>query len=152
MEKLILGFGNDILADDGIGLYLARDIGEKLGIDWVHCSIYGFEIIEKMAGYSTIFIIDSVVEPDDPPGKIYSYALDDFKNCRHLSSPHTTNFSAGIEFARRSGLPVPADFFIYGVNVIETSRFSENLSLKLQRLYPEAKEKLQDKIKQIIRD
>ncbi len=148
---MILGFGNDILSDDGIGLRLARDASEELDVPWVRCSMYGFDILTEIAGYSRVVIIDSLVESEAEPGEIFTFDLDDFSGCRHISSPHTTNFASGIEFGETTGLDLPDEYFIYGVNVCETVEFSEELSPELQEKYPQIKKKIITKISNLVK-
>ena len=59
-EKIILGAGNPILGDDGIGILAAKALSEKLSIPFIECTSSGFELLEKIEGASTVFLCDAV--------------------------------------------------------------------------------------------
>lgn len=142
MKTAIVGFGNDILGDDGIGIYLARDIAGEINQDFIHCSMYGLGILSELVDYDRVFIIDSVVQENSEVGSVIFFTMDDFKNCRHLSSPHTTDFATGINFGRQSGLELPEEIHIYGVTVSNVEDFSESLTPILKEKYPNIKKKI----------
>lgn len=147
MRTVIVGFGNEILGDDGIGIYLGEEIAGELNLDFVRCSMYGLEILNRLTGYSKVFIIDSVVQEDCAVGMVKKFTMDNFENCRHMSSPHTTDFATGIKFGRESGLELPGEIFIYGVTVKNVKDFSDTLSGELKNKYTGIKNKIMKNIK-----
>jgi len=146
LKTIIIGFGNDILGDDGIGCVLASDLAETLELPGATCSMYGFEIIEKLAGYERAVIIDAITTADGTVGDIYRFAESDFVGCRHLASPHSTDFSAGLEFGRLSGIDLPTEVVIFGVEAKAVSEFRDTLSSAMQNVYPAIKAQLLETI------
>jgi hydrogenase maturation protease len=147
--EILLGFGNEILGDDAVGLLLSEEIGRALGIETSACSMYGFEILSRIEGRDRLFIIDSVVAPDVAPGEVRRYSLETFRDCRHLASPHSANFAAGIEFGRASGLAMPDEIVIYGVTTGAIVEFSESLTPELTARYPAVRQEILEDIRRI---
>ena len=69
-RTLVLGLGNDILSDDGVGLQVARRVGELIGdrADVAEASVATIDLLPLMSGYDRVVIIDAFLSPDLPPG------------------------------------------------------------------------------------
>lgn len=147
MNSILVGFGNTILRDDGVGVRLGETIADDLELKFCRCSMYGFEILEKLADYDRAFIVDALRTENGQVGDVHYFTLDDFQGCRHLSSPHTTNFAGGLEFAREVGLDVPGEVFIYGVEVESTEEFGETLTEQLAESYESIKTEIREDMK-----
>jgi len=63
MKTLILGMGNPILSDDGIGIWVARALeGELSGgeVTVMETSMAGLNLLELMADYDRAILIDAI--------------------------------------------------------------------------------------------
>ena len=61
---LVLGLGNTILTDDGVGIYVAREIKKKLTYGDVtiqEASLGGLELLDVMTGFKRVILIDAMV-------------------------------------------------------------------------------------------
>jgi hydrogenase maturation protease len=116
-STIIVGLGNDLLSDDGIGLYVARRLCEILDPDSyeiVELSVGGMEIVEKMLGYRRAAVIDACRTGRHAPGTLTRHRPEEFSNGLRLGSFHTMNFATALELARRLGaeLPKTIDVFV----------------------------------------
>ena len=69
-KTLILGLGNPILSDDGVGLWIARRLGEKLlGIEVREEAIAGISILDVVQGFPRLVVIDSIMTEGGLPGQ-----------------------------------------------------------------------------------
>jgi len=70
MKEIILGIGNPILSDDGIGIYIARKLKEE-NPNWeiVETSDAGFRLIDLIIDYERAIFIDSVKTGKKKPEK-----------------------------------------------------------------------------------
>ncbi len=135
---LILGIGNSILSDDGIGIRLIEDLQKEFKHPMVHFKTActgGLEIVEMMQNYNDVYILDAIKTPNGQPGNIYYYSVDDFKETLHISNFHDISFLIALQFMRRSGLKVPDNIRIIAIEVVEDSYFSENFSSEIQKQY-----------------
>lgn len=144
---LILGVGNRILSDDGIGIKLIEDIRPDIQHPLVHFKTAcggGLEIVEIMEGYEDVIIFDAIKTKGGRPGSIYHFTLADFKDTLHTSSFHDISFLIALEFGKRSGLSVPKNIQILAVEIVEDLYFSENFSKEIQPRYASIKRKIQN--------
>ena len=54
MKTLVLGLGNPILSDDGVGIHVVREVAARSLPNWVTCteaSVGGLRLLEVLAGY-----------------------------------------------------------------------------------------------------
>lgn len=70
---LVLGIGNRIMGDDGLGLAAIEKLSELYAIpetvDVVDGGTMGLYLIDRLCGYGKVLILDSVVV-DEPPGTV----------------------------------------------------------------------------------
>jgi len=139
-KTLVLGLGNPILADDGVGIEVAHRIRDRLNgchdIDVTEASVGGLGLLDSIVGYDKLIVIDSIKTENGIPGTLYRLRLDDLRNTIHISSPHDTNFATAIEFGKRCGLAVPEQVDIYAIEVEDNATFSEQLTPPVRAAIP----------------
>lgn len=148
MKTLILGLGNPILSDDGVGNRIAQELEGRLAhqdITVVETSIAGLSLIDLLAGYDKAFIIDAIQTVEGKAGQIYRLTPDAFNDTRHASSPHDVNFATALELGKRLGIPLPGEIVIYAIEVSDTTTFSEKCT-------PEVSETIPKCVKMIIKE
>ena len=72
-DTLVLGLGNTIITDDGVGIYIARLIRERLSSSGVlvqEASVGGFELIDLLRGFRRAIIIDAIYTGQNEPGAL----------------------------------------------------------------------------------
>lgn len=129
-NTLILGLGNDILSDDGVGLLAARRVAELVGdaADVVEASVATIDLLSIMSGYDRVVIIDAFLSPDLPAGSQIRAATADLPKGFGYRSFHTLTFSEVLELADWLGIPMPTEVVIHGLAVDETTTFGETFS------------------------
>ena len=75
MKTLLLGMGNPILSDDAVGVRLAADIGDRLlgrpaSTVRADCSVGGLELLDVLAGYARVIVLDSIRTAGGVPGRL----------------------------------------------------------------------------------
>jgi hydrogenase maturation protease len=54
-RTLVMGVGNPILRDDGVGIHAVRELKKTVtGVDFLEESLSGLELIEQFRGYDTM--------------------------------------------------------------------------------------------------
>src|SRR5690348_8569138 len=71
----LLGLGNEILADDAFGIYVAREVGRRHGasIDVVKSTEAGFSLLDFLLGVTHLFVVDAVITGNAAPGTVFEY-------------------------------------------------------------------------------
>ena len=108
-ETLVLGIGNDILTDDGIGPKLCDFLKEKYkdrAIQFEKLNVGGLEILEYIQGYKTVIFIDAIKTLNGQIGDVYLYTPDNFSETLHLSNLHDTNFITALELGKSLGFNI----------------------------------------------
>jgi hydrogenase maturation protease len=148
-EKLILGLGNEILTDDGIGPKLVEAIKKKInrpGISYLTAAAGGMEILEMIKDYNEVMIIDAIRTKDGIPGTIYHLTPKDFRETLHISSFHDVNFLTALKLAEKIDIAVPERIEILAVEIVEDLTFSNEFSPEIRRkfnlIYTEVIEKV----------
>jgi hydrogenase maturation protease len=132
MKSLILGMGNPILSDDGVGLYVARALdGRFAGVDVRTCTLVGLGLLDIMADYDQVFVIDAILDGSRPPGTVVKLAAGE--GALHLFSSHGLHFFEILQLGKDSGVAVPKVAGIYGVVIDPECPFGEALSPLLAR-------------------
>jgi hydrogenase maturation protease len=152
-KTLILGIGNDILTDDGIGSRLVSDLIYLICDPDIHYEIAccgGLEIVEYIKDYERVVFIDAIRTPEGRPGDVYYFIPSDFQETSHLSSLHDVSFLTALKLGQTLNLGLPSDLHIIAVEIIEDMEFNEELTLQLKKRYPEILEKVLAIMKRII--
>jgi hydrogenase maturation protease len=135
MKTLVLGMGNTLLSDDGIGIiikrYLEHRFNDEPDIDFVETSWGGFRIIDIISGYDYAVVVDSIKSGNKPQGYIYHLTADDFLPTLRLTSCHDINFATALKLAESLNAKVPADIDIFAVEVENNYTISEQISPSL---------------------
>jgi hydrogenase maturation protease len=140
MKTIVLGLGNPILRDDGVGNRVALELEDKLAqrkdVTVIETSMSGLSLIDLLAGYDKAIIIDAIQTAEGKAGQIYRLTPDAFNNTRHASSPHDVNFATALELGNRLGMAMPKQILIYAIEVADVSTFSEKCTPAVSRAIP----------------
>ena len=135
MKTLVLGLGNPILTDDGVGVRIAEAVRAALPSDAQveidEASVGGLELLERLLGYQRVFLIDAIHPGREQPGTIHRLSLDDLRGMsptQHSASAHDTTLVTAWEMARQMDLPLPEELIIYAIEVKNITEFSEELT------------------------
>jgi hydrogenase maturation protease len=150
---LILGIGNDILTDDGIGPMIVHDLAQFPDISnakFDTVSSGGLEIMEYIRGYNKVIFIDAIRTIDGKPGDIHYFKPSDFRETMHLSSLHDVGFLTALDLGKNLELGLPSDLHIIAIEIVEDRLFGSQLSPALQKKYPKIKGEVASLIKHIM--
>ena len=138
-RTLVLGLGNPILSDDGIGCRVALAVKEKIKrpeIDIIEASIAGLDFLDMLADYDTAIIIDAIQTKEGSPGQIYRFEPDMFVNTCDSNTPHGVNFATAIKLGEQLGLPLPQRITIFAIEAKDITSFSETCTPEVAAAIP----------------
>jgi len=136
-KSLIVGFGSQILSDDGIGAKITLDLKKCLDnscFDFQTELTFSLDTIEILRDYSHLILIDAMIG-QDKPGTIRYYSMEDSPKSIHLSNFHDIPFKDSILLGRRLGFRITDDIQIITVEIKDNLTFSKQLSNELTPLY-----------------
>jgi len=130
MKTLILGLGNPILSDDGVGVFIARSLEGRInGVDVMTTTLAGLNLLDLVAGYEKLFVIDAMTTGEGPVGRLKKIRNGD--GALHLFSSHGLDFFNLLDLGRRLGHKIPEVGGIYGIEIGTDLSFGQVLSLPL---------------------
>ena len=116
MALVILGLGNDLLGDDGIGLLVVERLAGRVAAD-VHLrrsAQSGLYLLEALQGCDDAILIDSVL--GETPGRVREIDLADVRPLR-VPSAHYAGLPEVLAVARSAGLRTPSRVKILAVEI-----------------------------------
>lgn len=148
MKTLVIGLGNPILGDDGVGWRVAEEIAkimkDELAVDVECFSLGGLSLMERISGYERVIIIDAFQEGLNPIGEVKVLSLNALTDVSqgHTTSAHDTSLKNALSVGRGLDIPLPENENIIVVS-IETEKvfdFSQDLSTRVASAVPHAVE------------
>jgi len=137
-KTLVLGIGNDILTDDGIGPKIVNDLKtleRSPELIFETTTLGGLEILEIIKEYKKVIIIDAIRTIDGNPGEIFFFTPDDFKETLHLSNLHDINFLTALELGKKLGIPLPEEIHIIAIEIVEDQVFGTSFTPAIEEKY-----------------
>jgi len=139
---LVLGLGNPILGDDGVGWRVVQDVERRWhetqepssivhrpssGIEFDYVALGGLALMERLIGYDRAILVDAIQTVGGVPGTVYRLTLDDLPTL-HADSAHDASLKAALALGRRLEARLPDEIVIYAVEASNVLDFDEALS------------------------
>jgi hydrogenase maturation protease len=140
MKTLVLGLGNPILSDDGVGIKVAREVANQLNnpqVTVAETSAAGLSLLDSIVGYDKVIIIDAIQTEKGNTGQIYRMETEDFSLTKHFSSPHQINLATALELGKMLNLSMPQEITIFAVEAKDITSFSEKCTPEVEQAIPE---------------
>jgi hydrogenase maturation protease len=142
---VIIGLGNPLLTDDGVGLRIAAELGRRLagrkGFTTVELHAGGMWLMEAMAGHERAVVIDAMVG-GGAAGSVYRLDVADLSRARTADSTHDASLPVALELGRAAGLELPGDVRIWAVEAADVETFGERLTPDVERAVPRVVERV----------
>ena len=151
-KTLVLGIGNDILTDDGIGPKIINDLKileRSPELIFESTTLGGLEILEIIKDYERVIIIDAIRTQDGQPGKIYFFTPADFKETLHLSNLHDINFLTALELGKKLGIPMPEEIHIIAIEILEDQVFGTSFTPVIEEKYYKIMQSVKKRIEEL---
>ena len=139
MKTVVLGLGNPILSDDGVGVRIAEELQDRVDrreVTVMEASLAGLSILDLLAGYDRAIIVDAIQTVGGKAGQVYRLSPDVLDTTRHAASPHDIGVGIALELGSRLALPLPREMVIFGVEVADVETFSEECTPEVREAIP----------------
>jgi hydrogenase maturation protease len=127
---LVLGMGNPILSDDGVGLLVAERLrGTRLpaGVEVLQSEVAGLRLLELVRGFTRVIIIDALKSGREP-GEVVRYEAAEFKGGQRYGSAHSIGLDTVLELGRTLQYPMPEEVVVYAIEASDVETFGEELT------------------------
>ncbi len=156
MKVLVIGLGNPLLGDDGVGWRVAEAVqralesqaarrpgqapGERPEIEVDYHAGGGLSLMERLVGYDQAVIVDAITTGRHPTGHVECGPLEALPSvwAGHLSSAHETDLPTALSVGRSLGASLPGQIDVVTIEAQHVYDFSETLTLAVAAAVPEA--------------
>ena len=147
MKTLIIGLGNPILGDDGVGWVVAHEVEARLGgaasdirVDCL--ALGGISLMEHMVGYERVILIDALKTGKHPQGTVIILRLDELAGLRHghSTSAHDAALDTALAMGRKVGADLPDDrnITVVAIESQQVYDFAQELTPEIAAAVPQA--------------
>ncbi len=125
----ILGFGNPVRSDDGVGCMVIDELKKRLGADPAGVSLIdmgtsAFEVLFQLKGHERIILVDGVINTDEPDGTLYrlpASAVAASIQEDPMVFLHSLKWDQALSYAKKIlGPDYPEDISVYLISVSNT--------------------------------
>ena len=138
-STLILGLGNPILGDDGIGCLVAdrikTDFKSEDTIEVISASVSPLRMVDEIAGKERLIIIDSVSTGSLEPGTLFEIEPSEERSAPF--STHSFSLDQLREIGASLGLAMPRYIKMYGIEIVPPREYTSALSHCIRAKIPE---------------
>ena len=139
MKTLVLGLGNPICSDDGVGIRVAEVIRNRVhdpNVNVAETNSVGLGLLDIIGGFQRLIVIDAIQTRDGKPGSIYRLGLEDLPAPMHCSTVHDVDLITALELGRRLNMSVPEEVVVFAVEVSDVTTFREGCTPDVDRAIP----------------
>ena len=142
MKTIILGVGNPILGNDGVGLKVLEELKKdikKPNIKFDEAYAGGMNLLDLMIDYDRAILIDAVKMKNRSLGEISFSDLQQQKTV-HTCNPHDVSLPEAIQLSKKLGEQrIPDIIKLMGINIGELPvEFTEKLTKEISDAVPKA--------------
>ena len=134
MKTLIIGLGNPILGDDGVGWKvvekLSSVVSHQSSVEIDTAALGGLSLMERLIGYERVIIVDSMETGQSPVGSVSVFPLASLPDpmAGHSASAHDATLITALRTAEQLGADIPKQVDIVAIEAKNVYDFSEELS------------------------
>lgn len=129
---VIVGLGNEIASDDGVGLHaataLATELRGRSDVEVVALPWAGFALLDVLRGRSCAVLIDGLTTGKHRPGAVVRLDEADLRGSVRLNSFHDINYPTVMALGRTMGWEMPDQVAIWGIEMVVSDEFGEELT------------------------
>ena len=143
-KTLVIGLGNPILGDDGVGWKVAEQVSTAVNprtpVEVDTAALGGLSLMERLLGYDRVVLVDSMETGQSPVGSVSTFPLASLQDpmSGHSASAHDTSLITALKTAESIGADIPKRVDVVAIEAQNVYDFSEDLSPAVAAAVPEA--------------
>jgi len=141
VRTLVLGIGNPILGDDGIGFHIAQELAKEIkdeNIGVKDTSVNGLNLLELIVGYDKLIVIDAIMTEEAKAGEIYRLKpRSSSETAWSTISLHHLNLATTIEIGERLfPKEMPGEVIIFAIGAQEVTEVTGEMTARVKEAIP----------------
>ena len=140
---LVVGLGNPILGDDGVGWRVADEVARQLTSSHVevdNLALGGLSLMERLVGYDEAIIVDAMQTDGGQIGDVSRFDLRELPDLSagHTTAVHDTSLQTALALGQQMGVPLPQRIQIVAVEAERVYDFTEEMTPAVATAVPQA--------------
>jgi len=162
LKTLVVGLGNPILTDDGVGIYVVREVAAAYqrtlqaphavggmvtayprdDVTFAEASVGGLRLLDTITGYERVIMVDAIQTHGGKPGDIHRLYPNDLRASLHSGSTHDLSLPGALALGRGVGMALPDDeaITIIAIEAEDVLTFGETVTPEVAAVIPRAVE------------
>ena len=139
MNTLVLGIGNELLADDAVGPMVARALAQTdlpPGVDVKETHLASLEILDLLVGYDRAILVDAIQTGTRKAGDVHVLSPSDLSSSSPPTSLHHVDLATVLAVGRRLGVKMPESVRVIAVEAGDVSTFGHGCSPEVEAAIP----------------
>jgi hydrogenase maturation protease len=142
MKTIVLGVGNPILQDDGVGIHVIEEMRKRKlkdsDVSFDTAFTGGLNLLDMIRGYEKVILVDAITQEQSAPGEVKRFSVNSATSL-HSTNPHDVSLAEALSLAHNLGeTSLPKEIILIGIVVRRSYDFGEKLSAEVQRAVPTA--------------
>lgn len=153
MNIAVIGIGNSLASDDGVGIETVRALGRDLQdehVRYMECERGGLDLLDMLAGFDIAMIVDAAKTGVHPAGHVSTVSLRGPYACPDSRSLHTMDLHSILAFGAAMGMQLPGDVRVFAVEAADTETFHEACTAEVQSAIPHVAKRIREEIRQFL--
>ena len=132
--RVVLGLGNPLRGDDGVGLAVAAALARLLerqpieGVRVVTSERGGLEVLPLLAGAGDAVVVDCLEVETPRPGRVRWLSLEEMGGSARVQGAHEVSLANVLEIGRLLGVDMPASIAVLGIEACPGPDIDDRLS------------------------
>jgi hydrogenase maturation protease len=138
-KTLVLGIGNTIRGDDGVGIETVKRLRElkvSESVDIEETSESGFALLSNIIDYDGVIIVDSIQTKQGKKGEIHRFSYNDLNSHVLVQCTHNSGIPTVLAWADKAGISLPKEIIFYAIEIGKCDVFKEGLSKNVEKAIP----------------
>ncbi|HTT21310.1 MAG TPA: hydrogenase maturation protease [Candidatus Sulfotelmatobacter sp.] len=147
----VLCLGNELLADDSLGLRVAENVRRfaPQDVEVISTSESGFHLLDYVSDVQRLIVVDTLATGTSSPGTIYAFHDHELKAVPG-DSPHYVGLCETLSLARLLGMPVAEEVIFLAVEAADCSTLGGEMHPDVGAAIPQITSMVRDMLRQTL--
>jgi hydrogenase maturation protease len=149
----VIGVGNTLVSDDGVGIRVIRRFGESAvdeRVELIESEQGGMDLLDRLEGFDFVIIVDAASTGLKGPGEVEVSTLGAPFAVGESRSLHTINLRGLLAFGEAAGMAVPKRVTVLSIEAADIETFGEGCTEKVEGAIPGAVAMLEGEVRRVL--
>mgnify|MGYP001259389432 CR=1 FL=1 len=135
----IIGLGNEMLSDDGVGIRIVHELRNRMRnttVAFEEIPVGGLQLFDHLIGTEECIIVDALQTGTQPAGTLLRYVQTPASDPITITSSHQINLGQVLSLARMMGAQLPKRLTVYGIEAEDVTTFREACTVRVSQAIP----------------